>query len=250
MNILLTNDDSYDSPLFHILYDILRDCGHEIDCVMPATEQSWKGKSMTRLGNLHASEADIDGRKFTIFEGTPADCVNFGLHHLCQKRPELVISGINMGYNVSLSYILSSGTVGAAIESYLDGIPSLSISQQLNAELFKYWHDTRAFPEEASTRLKEQFKTIYDFFENDLLRLSKSEELWSLELPCFLKDDWSITSSKPSRAHYGSTFIKNTDGTYSHCSPRLSPDNNPNSDINIMESGNIALNKLDFKSLC
>jgi 5'-nucleotidase len=250
MNILLTNDDSYDSPLFHILYDTLIKLKHKVDCIMPSAEQSWKGKSMTRFGKLNAAEVSIEGRTFHTFDGTPADCVNFGLHHVCLDKPQLVISGINMGYNVSLSYILSSGTVGAALEGYLDGVPSLSISQQLNKELFKYWHDNRGFPEEATQRLKLQFLEIFSTFEDGLNELSSTKEIWALELPCFLKDSWSILGSKPSTAHYGSAFVKNDDGSYSHCSPRLGSDSDLGSDLNIMEGGNVALNKLDFRSLC
>ncbi len=250
MHILLTNDDSYDSPLFHLLYDTLVELGHQVDCVMPSAEQSWKSKAMTRFGILNAATVEIDGRKFTTFEGTPADCVNFGLHHICQSKPDLVMSGINMGYNVSLSYILSSGTVGAAMEGYLDGVPSLSISQQLNAELFKYWHGNRDFPADESARLKEQFMAVLNSFEDDLETLKASEDLWALELPCVLKDNWSIVETRPSRAHYGSAFVQNDDGSYAHCSPRLKTDSDPTSDLNVMESGNVALNKLDFKGLC
>ena len=59
MHILLTNDDSYDSPLFHILYDVLKQQGHNLTCIMPATEQSWKSKSMTRFGKLKLEEQII-----------------------------------------------------------------------------------------------------------------------------------------------------------------------------------------------
>ena len=250
MNILLTNDDSYDSPLFHVLYDTLKEMGHVVDCVMPAAEQSWKGKSMTRFGILKSEEVNIDGRDFITFEGTPADCINFGIHHVCKEKPQLVLSGINMGYNVSLSYILSSGTVGAAMESYLDGIASMSISQQLNADLFKYWHGNRSFPEDEMLRLKKQFFSILAKLEGDLEEFSKTDGLWALELPCNLRDDWEIIETRPSRAHYGSAFVQNEDGTWSHCSPRLGNDTDERSDLNIMESGHVALNKLDFKSLC
>lgn len=250
MHILLTNDDSFDSPLFHILYDVLKEQGHKLTCIMPATEQSWKSKSMTRFGKLKLEEKDIDGRQFHTFEGAPADCVNFGLYQLCDSKPDLVISGINMGYNVSLSYVLSSGTIGAAMEGYLAGFPALSLSQQLIPELYQYWHEHRSFPNDACIHFESQVKEILDRASNSLEELSSSNELWALEMPYQLVENWNIKPSTPSEAHYGNAFIKNEDGTYSHCSPRLENDDNPESDINIMQSGHVAFNKLNFKSLC
>ena len=251
MQILLTNDDSFDSPLFHILYDVLKAQGHQLTCIMPATEQSWKGKSMTRFGKLILEEKNIDGRTFHTFEGSPADCVNFGIYQLCKENsPDLIISGVNMGYNVSLSYILSSGTIGAAMEGYLADLPSLSLSQQLIPELYQYWYEHRSFPEDASIHLKKQITEILKSFESQLETLKNSKGLWALEMPYELKGGWEIVNSFPSKAHYGNAFVKNEDGTYSHCSPRLEADSNTKSDINIMLGGNVALNKLNFKELC
>ena len=250
MHILLTNDDSFDSPLFHILYDVLKAQGHTLTCIMPATEQSWKSKSMTRFGKLKLNEEDIDGRTFYTFEGAPADCVNFGLYQLCQTKPDLVISGVNMGYNVSLSYILSSGTIGAAMEGYLAGYPALSLSQQLIPELYKHWNEHRTFSSESYTHLKAQVSEILMRATESLDELIQNNELWALEMPYQLTDNWQIKRSNPSQAHYGNAFNKNDDGTYSHCSPRLENDDNPLSDINIMHDGHVAFNKLNFKSLC
>ena len=250
MHILLTNDDSFDSPLFHILYDVLKQQGHSLTCIMPATEQSWKSKSMTRFGELKLEEKNLDGRTFHTFEGSPADCVNFGIYHLCETEPDLIVSGINMGYNVSLSYILSSGTIGAAMEGYLAGYPSLSLSQQLIPELYKYWYEKRSFPEDACRHLKSQVIKVLDKAAASLTELHKNKELWALEMPYQLASDWQIKDSSPSTAHYGNAFIKNNDGTYSHCSPRLGNDDNPQSDLNIMQSGQVAFNRLNFKSLC
>ena len=250
MHILLTNDDSFDSPLFHILYDVIKEQGHTLTCVMPATEQSWKGKSMTRFGKLSLEQKDIDGRNFYTFEGAPADCVNFGLYHLCDSPPDLVISGVNMGYNVSLSYILSSGTIGAAMESYLAGYPSLSLSQQLIPELYQYWYEHRSFSNEASIHFKKQVAEVLDRFKPEMENLVNTKGLWALEMPYELKEGWEIKQSVPSNAHYGNAFIKNEDGTFSHCSPRLEKDDNKSSDIFIMNNGDVALNKLNLRELC
>ena len=250
MHILLTNDDSFDSPLFHILYDVLKEQGHTLTCIMPATEQSWKSKSMTRFGKLRLEKQNIDNRSFYTFEGSPADCVNFGIYKLCDTKPDLIISGVNMGYNVSLSYVLSSGTIGAAMEGYLAGFPALSLSQQLIPELYKHWNGTRSFPKDAYNHLKNQVLKILEAASNSFTELISNKELWALEMPYQLSKNWEIKKSLPSESHYGNAFIENEDGSYSHCSPRLENDENPASDINIMHSGNVAFNRLNFRSLC
>ncbi len=250
MRILLTNDDSFDSPLFHAIYDILKERNYEFMAIMPATEQSWKGKSMTRFGKLSLNKEEVDGRIFFTFGGAPADCVNLGIYNLCDTLPDLVISGINMGYNVSLSYILSSGTIGAAMEGYLAGIASLSLSQQLIPELYQYWYAHRDFPEEAKRHFRLQLNEIFDRLEPAFKDLVKEKGLWSVEFPYKLKENWAIKTTYPSLAHYGQAFRQNEDGTYSHFSPRLGQDSDPFSDLNVMAGGEVALNRLNFKTMC
>ena len=69
--------------------------------------------------------------------GTPADCVNFAIGNLLTRAPDIVISGINLGYNITLPMILSSGTVGAALEGSLLGIRSFASSMALPVESFE-----------------------------------------------------------------------------------------------------------------
>ena len=68
--------------------------------------------------------------------GTPADCVNLAYGNLMSDEPDLVVSGINLGYNITLPMILSSGTVGAALEGSLLGIPSIAVSMAITSEKF------------------------------------------------------------------------------------------------------------------
>jgi 5'/3'-nucleotidase SurE len=251
MHILLTNDDSYDSPLFHILYDALLKLGHKITCIMPASEQSWTGKSMTRSGELTATEMNIEQRQFTAFSGTPADCVNFGIYNICQdNKPDLVISGINMGYNVGLSYLLSSGTIGAATEGYLAGIPSIAFSQKLQSEDYLYWNKNRSFSESTREVIATQTDLLLNVISSQLEELSKTIELWTIEIPDFFADNWQVIETTPSLKHYGKAFTKNEDGTYKHCSPTPLMEDAKGTDIDTIMTGHIALNKIDFKGLC
>ncbi|MCM8534054.1 MAG: 5'/3'-nucleotidase SurE [Lentisphaeraceae bacterium] len=249
MKILITNDDSFDSPLFHILYDELHKLGHDLTCVMPATEQSWKSKAMTKSGNLALKEISENDRTFYTFEGTPADCINVGLHHVCTSKPDLVISGINLGYNASFSYIMSSGTVGGALEAYLAGSPAISISQKLNSEEYTSWNKTRKFSDATYQKYSASIGQVLSRLHEQLTDFTAVSSLWSLELPEQLDENWQIKSTTPSMTPYGSAFKQNEDGSYSHYSPGLSDNNEVGSDIHTINQGHVALNKIDFKSL-
>ena len=145
MKILLTNDDSHDSPFFETAIALLADFG-ELTIVVPAQEQSWRGKCMTRHGKLALEETEICGHKAYSVDGSPADCANAGLHHLCDSPPDLVVSGINLGHNVGLGYVFSSGTVGACLEGNICGVPGLALSQRLPGDLYHAWNRDRALP--------------------------------------------------------------------------------------------------------
>ena len=103
MRILLTNDDSHDSPLFHYTIEALSLIG-DVDIVVPATEQSWKGKAMTRVGGLKVEDIDLFGTLGKSVTGTPADCVNLAIHNLLEHRPDVVVSGTNIGKNVGVGF--------------------------------------------------------------------------------------------------------------------------------------------------
>lgn len=102
----------------------------EVCVVAPATEQSGVGHSITYLTPLVVKEVyDTDGQErwgWTV-EGSPADCVRIALAELCPHRPDLVVSGINGGFNVGIN-VLYSGTVAAAIEGAFYGITSVAVS--------------------------------------------------------------------------------------------------------------------------
>lgn len=129
MQILLTNDDGIYAPGLAAMEQELRRLG-EVCVVAPATEQSGVGHSITYLTPLVVKEVyDTDGQQrwgWTV-EGSPADCVRIALAELCPQRPDLVVSGINGGFNLGIN-VLYSGTVAAAIEGAFYGITSVAVS--------------------------------------------------------------------------------------------------------------------------
>lgn len=124
---LLTNDDGIDSPALIPFYRALADIA-PVRVVVPDRERSWIGKAITRFDEIHVRNIVKDGVEISVADGFPADCAQLGIHSLFGERPMMVISGINIGLNNGLGFFLSSGTVGAAAEGWIAGIPAVAFS--------------------------------------------------------------------------------------------------------------------------
>ncbi len=124
MNILISNDDGYRAPGIVALYEAFKSLGH-VEVVAPELNNSAKSNALTLTSPLYVHQGD---NGFRYVNGTPADCVHIALTGLLNFRPDLIISGINNGANMGDDTIYS-GTVGAAMEGYLMGIPSIAFSQ-------------------------------------------------------------------------------------------------------------------------
>jgi len=127
MNILLTNDDGIYAEGIRALYEALKGIGN-VTVVAPDTERSAVGHAITLSDPLRVKEVNRGGKFFGYATtGTPADCVKLAIRALLKKKPDLVVSGINLGPNVGYS-VLYSGTVSGATEGAILGIPSFAIS--------------------------------------------------------------------------------------------------------------------------
>ncbi len=128
MRILITNDDGIDAEGLHVLEALARTLSDDVTIVAPVANQSGTGRSIS----LHR-DIDFNKRDENHYSvgGTPADCVMLALHLLFRdKKPDLVLSGINHGMNVA-DDIDYSGTVGAAKEAAINGITGIALSQRL-----------------------------------------------------------------------------------------------------------------------
>ena len=123
MKILLSNDDGYDAPGLDILYSTLKVCA-DLFVVAPEKNHSGAGCSITVNQPM---EATTHENGFISVNGKPADCVYLGIHELAPWKPDLVVSGINLGANMG-DDLLYSGTVGAALEGRGLALPSIAIS--------------------------------------------------------------------------------------------------------------------------
>ena len=124
MKILISNDDGFQAPGIVALHAALQDIA-EVEVVAPEHNNSAKSNALTLHSPLYVHTA---ANGFRYVNGTPADCVHIALTGLLGYRPDLVVSGINNGANMGDDTIYS-GTVGAAMEGYLFGVPAIAFSQ-------------------------------------------------------------------------------------------------------------------------
>src|SRR6516165_12020884 len=148
--ILVTNDDGIESPGSKLLEEMARALSSDVWIVAPEQEQSAASHSLTTRRPLRMAE--VAPQRYAV-DGTPTDCVMLAVKHLLrERRPELVLSGINGGGNVGedLTY---SGTVAAAMEATLLDIPAIALSQHfIDGEAIP-WSTAEKFAPDVITQL-------------------------------------------------------------------------------------------------
>lgn len=123
MNILLSNDDGVYATGINVLYQRLKR-EHQVTVVAPDRNCSGMSSALSLMNPLRTQTLP---NGFIALNGTPADCVNVGIDHLCDGKPDVVIAGINHGPNLG-DDVMYSGTVAAAAEGRFLGLPALAVS--------------------------------------------------------------------------------------------------------------------------
>lgn len=127
--ILITNDDGIIAPGIRTLIEVMLKIG-EVIVVAPDSPQSGMGHAITLNDTLYLNDIKLNSKaihKEYTCSGTPADCVKFALRQITPRKPDICVSGINHGSNSSIN-VIYSGTMSAAIEAGIEGIPSIGFS--------------------------------------------------------------------------------------------------------------------------
>lgn len=126
--ILVTNDDGITAPGLRMLIEVMNEIG-DVVVVAPDSPQSAMGHAITINSTLHCHKIKVTEGPQEEFScsGTPADCVKLAVNELMDKKPDLCVSGINHGSNSSIN-VIYSGTMSAAIEAGIQGIPAIGFS--------------------------------------------------------------------------------------------------------------------------
>jgi 5'-nucleotidase len=250
MDILLTNDDSHASPLLRFIVDKMQTLGH-VTLVVPKEEQSWTGKSMSRFRYLYLDTIALyDGHAYCV-DGTPADCINMGIFNIMQRQPDLVVSGINIGRNTGLGFVLSSGTIGACLEANLAGVPAVALSQDLERSVFQTWTHERRFPEAERQRLNQQTSLLLDQVFKTLCAREDfwhTPVTWNVNLPYQAAPDWQIVPTFLGHTSYGACFKQNGD-RYQHALEAVPEDSHAQADSTVLRQGHVSLTSIDLRDL-
>lgn len=124
---MVTNDDGITAPGIANLVDVVKHMGNVV-VVAPDSPQSGMGHAVTISKPIRLEKVDeFEGIESYQCSGTPADCVKLAVDQVFHKKPDLVVSGINHGSNASIN-VLYSGTMSAAVEGAIEGIPSIGFS--------------------------------------------------------------------------------------------------------------------------
>lgn len=127
--ILVTNDDGITAPGVRNLVEFMNEIG-DVIVVAPNSPQSGKGHAITINSTLTIEEINLEGsQKDYALSGTPVDCVKFALDKIMTRKPDIVVSGINHGANSSIN-VIYSGTMSAAVEAGVEGLPAIGFSLQ------------------------------------------------------------------------------------------------------------------------
>ncbi len=190
MTILLVNDDGYEAEGIRVLEEVLVAAGHEVWVCAPSSQRSASSHGMTLGRDVTATSF---GANHWHVDGFPSDCILYGLRGgLFPLSPDLVVSGINHGYNISTD-ILYSGTIGAASEAALAGIPAIAISCQKKG-------DGGVFPFEKAARFLVEHLTSF-------LPLCGKESFVNINVPPE-SDGKRWAASNLSRLYYDDVVLK------------------------------------------
>jgi len=126
--ILVTNDDGITAPGLRLLIDVMSELG-DVIVVAPDSPQSATGHAITINNTLQINKVSKDNDAIIEYScsGTPVDCVKIAVHEILKAKPDLCVSGINHGSNSSIN-VIYSGTMSAAVEGGIEGIPSIGFS--------------------------------------------------------------------------------------------------------------------------
>ncbi|MEP0320632.1 5'/3'-nucleotidase SurE [Bauldia litoralis] len=235
MRILLTNDDGIHAPGLESLEKIAAELSDDIWTVAPETDQSGLSHSLSLNDPLRLRE--ISDRKFAV-RGTPTDCVIMAMRRLmADHRPDLVLSGVNSGQNAA-DDVTYSGTVAAAIEGTLLGVPSIALSQASS-----FQHGMREMHWETAEKYGADIvRKLVDFgFPPGILYNINFPNRPAAEVE-------GVTITTQGRLTHGLHIDERTDGRGNQyfwlAYRRESPDIKPGTDLDAMKKGEVSVTPL------
>ncbi len=240
---LLVNDDGVHSVGIAALR---KELANDFEClvVAPNRERSGIGKALT-VGDVIKVEklTTQHGIAYSI-DGTPADAVLLALHKLLDEKPDIVVAGINLGPNLGVDDILNSGTIGAAMEAAIHGVPSMAISYAIARE----FDDGIALQmlDDPGLRLAAKIAMVLAKMIVDE-GMPEDADVLSINVPDFRSGIRGVKVTRPSRKGYPDIYVARDGGfAIAKWDLALYPEDSEDTDVEAVRSGYISLTPLNL----
>ncbi|MCK9579911.1 MAG: 5'/3'-nucleotidase SurE [Methanoregula sp.] len=235
-SILLTNDDGVSSIGLWAAYDALKPIA-DVTVVAPASQQSAVGRSISIFEPLRATQIKMNGVKAWAVAGKPTDAVIIGLYSL-NLKPTMIVSGINIGENLSTESIMTSGTVGAALEGSNQGTKGIAFSLQVEDQGDKFDD-----PRDHGHSFDGAKKVVRDVVERILEHgFSKDTDVINVNIPSTVKGGYEVTRLAHKLFHTGVEKRLDPRGRpYFWINGPLVEDAEEGTDVHSIRKGNVSI---------
>ncbi|NIO44127.1 MAG: 5'/3'-nucleotidase SurE [Candidatus Aenigmarchaeota archaeon] len=241
--ILLTNDDGIGSKGLRALEEAVKGLG-KIYVVAPKGLQSSTSRALTKRKFLEVEEMEnYDGIERYAIDGTPATCVLIAIEKVLKEKPDLIISGINLGENLGTTTYTTSGTIGAALEAATTyGIPAIAASVIIPIEHHEIHEDYPVDLTIAKNYLRKISKYILESPNN-----GREYDVLNINFP-LSSEDKGFRITAPSKNKFYHPDLIEKDGKYKISHSIKVEDEEENSDVKAVFDGKVSITPLSFIS--
>ena len=244
---LLTNDDGINAAFLHALVAACVAEGFHVAVAAPSGERSWIGRAFSRHREVTVADYPNLGQQAWSIDGTPSDCVNIALGHLLPSKPDVVISGLNIGFNATMPLCLSSGTLAGATEGTAWGLPAVACSLDLEQSIFEQVHRTSAVcPPALRPHLEAACRHAARFAKGLVGQTSRGLHVHSLNYPATVDDDTAMERTTPALVRHGSLFKRSPQGFAFAWNDGENFSTDQRTDLAVLERGLISHTVFDF----
>ncbi len=248
--VLLTNDDGIGTAFLHALVAACETEGFTVLVAAPAGERSWIGRAFSRHHEVTVAAYPGLGEAAWSIDGTPSDCVNIALGHLLTAKPDVVLSGLNIGFNATMPLCLSSGTLAGATEGAAWGIPAVACSLDLAPALFEQIHRTPAIcPPELRPHLTVACRHAARFAKALVGTTNERLVLHSLNYPATVTAETPLERTRPALVRHGKLFTPSALGYRFAWNDGEIVDTDATTDLAVLERGGISHTILDYSQV-
>ena len=250
---LVTNDDGIEVYFLRALVNALSVHGL-VYVAAPKQEQSWVGRKVSRHQEIKIQEFNgFNGPKAWTIDGTPTDAVNIALGHLLPQKPDVVVSGINVGFNALLPVLFSSGTLAGALEGAGWGIPAVAFSIHLLSEDFNEVKSDQVNPSlSVRSRVDTAASLAAEFALKKVGEDNRDCLVDNVNFPARVEKNSPWVATQPGKIKIGSFFEHLENNTYSFRYSEKAPiESHPHlpSDWDTFNDGKISVSTLRFNDL-